>query len=55
VLEGGLAFAPDSVELRIELGFLHLKRNDRTNARTMLVQRLRRRRSGPMFWLHWPR
>jgi Tfp pilus assembly protein PilF len=40
VLESGLAFAPDSVELRMELGFLHLKRNDRTKARAMLVQAL---------------
>jgi tetratricopeptide (TPR) repeat protein len=40
VLEGGLAFAPDSVELRMELGFLHLKRNDRSKARAMLMQAL---------------
>src|SRR5262249_9350204 len=29
LLEGGLAFAPDHVELRMALGYLHLKRNDR--------------------------
>jgi Tfp pilus assembly protein PilF len=40
VLESGLAFAPDSVELRMELGFLHLKRNNRAKARAMLSQAL---------------
>ena len=40
VLESGLAFAPDSVELRTELGFLHLKRNNRAKARAMLLQAL---------------
>src|SRR5262249_31359784 len=34
LLEGGLAFAPDQVELRMALGYLHLKRNDRASART---------------------
>lgn len=40
VLENGLAFAPDSVELRTELGFLHLKRNNRAKARATLLQAL---------------
>ena len=40
VLESGLSFAPDSVELRMELGFLHLKRNNRAKARAMLSQAL---------------
>ena len=33
VLESGLAFAPDDLDLRMGLGYLHLKRNDRTKAR----------------------
>jgi tetratricopeptide (TPR) repeat protein len=37
-LESGLAFAPDMVDLRMELGFVHLKRNDRATARTMFLQ-----------------
>jgi Flp pilus assembly protein TadD len=38
VLESGLAFAPDMVDLRMELGFVHLKRNDRVRARTLFLQ-----------------
>jgi Flp pilus assembly protein TadD len=38
VLESGLALAPDMVDLRMELGFVHLKRNDRAKARTMFQQ-----------------
>jgi Tfp pilus assembly protein PilF len=38
VLESGLGFAPDSVELRMELGFLHIKTNNRVKARVMLQQ-----------------
>lgn len=35
VLESGIALAPDTLELRIELGFVHLKRNDRARARAI--------------------
>jgi predicted Zn-dependent protease len=35
LLEGGLALAPDHVELQMALGYLHLKRNDRASARTI--------------------
>jgi Tfp pilus assembly protein PilF len=35
VLESGIALAPDALELRIELGFVHLKRNDRAKARAL--------------------
>jgi len=38
VLESGLALAPDAVDLRMELGFVHLKRNDRAMARVMFLQ-----------------
>lgn len=38
VLESGLALTPDVVDLRMELGFVHLKRNDRTTARAMFLQ-----------------
>jgi predicted Zn-dependent protease len=35
LLKGGLAHAPDHVELRMALGYLHLKGNDRASARTV--------------------
>jgi tetratricopeptide (TPR) repeat protein len=35
ILESGIALAPGALELRIELGFVHLKRNDRAKARAM--------------------
>ena len=38
VLESGLAFAPDDLDLRMGLGYLHLKRNDRTKARSLFLQ-----------------
>jgi Flp pilus assembly protein TadD len=38
VLESGLALVPDVVDLRMELGFVHLKRNDRIKARTLFLQ-----------------
>jgi Flp pilus assembly protein TadD len=44
VLEDGLSLAPDSIELRMKLGFMHLKRNDRAKAREMMSQALA---SGP--------
>ena len=37
VLEAGLAAAPDALDLRMELGFHHLKRNDRKAARAMFT------------------
>jgi Flp pilus assembly protein TadD len=40
VLEGGLALVPGSIELRMELGFVHFKRNDRKKARAMMLQAL---------------
>lgn len=40
VLESGLALVPGSVEIRMELGFVHFKRNDRKNARAMMLQAL---------------
>lgn len=40
VLESGLALAPGSIEMRMELGFVHLKRNDRKSARAMMRQAL---------------
>jgi Flp pilus assembly protein TadD len=38
VLESGLALTPEVVDLRMELGFVHLKRNDRAMARTLFLQ-----------------
>src|SRR5437868_491762 len=38
VLETGLALTPDAVELRMELGYLHVKRNNRAEARAMFLQ-----------------
>jgi tetratricopeptide (TPR) repeat protein len=38
VLESGLALTPDAVELRMELGYLHVKRNNRAEARAMFLQ-----------------
>jgi Flp pilus assembly protein TadD len=38
VLESGLAFAPDDLDLRMGLGYLHLKRNDRAKARSLFSQ-----------------
>ena len=40
VLEGGLALVPGSIEMRMELGFVHFKRNDRKKARAMMLQAL---------------
>ena len=39
-LESALALAPDHVDLRMALGYLHLKRNDRASARSVF-QRVR--------------
>jgi tetratricopeptide (TPR) repeat protein len=38
VLESGLALTPGAIELRAELGFLHVKRNDRAKARDLFSQ-----------------
>jgi tetratricopeptide (TPR) repeat protein len=38
VLERGLASAPHMVDLRMELGYVHLKRNDRGRARAIFSQ-----------------
>jgi Tfp pilus assembly protein PilF len=38
VLENGIALAPDAVDLRMELGFMHIKRNNRTKARALFLQ-----------------
>jgi predicted Zn-dependent protease len=38
VLESGLALAPDAVDLRMGLGYLHVKRNDRAKARALFLQ-----------------
>jgi Tfp pilus assembly protein PilF len=38
VLEDGLALTPDAADLRMEIGFLSIKRNDRTRARAMFLQ-----------------
>jgi Tfp pilus assembly protein PilF len=38
VLENGLALTPDAVDLRMELGFVSIKRNDRAKARAMFLQ-----------------
>lgn len=37
-LESGVALAPGAVELQVALGQLHLKRNDRSKARDLLLQ-----------------
>jgi predicted Zn-dependent protease len=37
-LESGLALAPDVLDLRMGLGYLHVKRNDRAKARTLFLQ-----------------
>lgn len=41
VLESGLAFAPDAVDMQRELAAIHLKRNDRGRARELLQQALK--------------
>ena len=38
VLESGLALAPDALDLKMGLGYLHLKRNDRARARALFSQ-----------------
>jgi len=38
VLESGLALMPHAVDMRIGLGYLHLKRNDRVKARALFSQ-----------------
>lgn len=38
VLESGLALTPDAIDLQMELGFVHLKRNDRAAARALFLQ-----------------
>ena len=38
VLESGLAFSPDAVDLRMELGYVHIKRNGRASARALFLQ-----------------
>jgi Tfp pilus assembly protein PilF len=38
VLENGLALTPDDADLRMELGFISIKRNDRAKARLMFLQ-----------------
>jgi Flp pilus assembly protein TadD len=38
VLESGLAFSPDAVDLRMELGYVHIKRNSRASARALFLQ-----------------
>jgi tetratricopeptide (TPR) repeat protein len=38
VLESGLALTPDAVDLRMELGFVHLQRNNRATARAIFLQ-----------------
>jgi tetratricopeptide (TPR) repeat protein len=38
VLESGLVLTPDAIDLHMELGFVHLKRNDRAAARAMFLQ-----------------
>jgi tetratricopeptide (TPR) repeat protein len=37
-LEGGLALSPGAHDLRMELGYLHLKRNDRGKARALFLE-----------------
>jgi hypothetical protein len=34
------ALAPGSIEMRMELGFVHLKRNDRKKTRALMLQAL---------------
>jgi tetratricopeptide (TPR) repeat protein len=38
VIENGLELTPDVVDLQIDLALLHLKRNDRTKARSILLK-----------------
>jgi Flp pilus assembly protein TadD len=38
VIESGLELLPDAVDLRMELGFLHLKRNNRAKARALFLE-----------------
>jgi tetratricopeptide (TPR) repeat protein len=38
VLEHGLALTPDAADLRMELGFLSIKRNNRAKARALFLQ-----------------
>src|SRR5436853_409380 len=38
VLESGLALTPDVVDLRMGLGYLHVKRNERAKARALFSQ-----------------
>jgi Flp pilus assembly protein TadD len=38
VLESGLAFSPDAIDLRMELGYVQIKRNSRTEARALFLQ-----------------
>ena len=40
VLESGLALIPDAVDLRTQLGYLHIKRNNRAEARAIFSQLL---------------
>jgi tetratricopeptide (TPR) repeat protein len=40
VIENGLELTPDVVDLQIDLALLHLKRNNRTKARTTLLKAL---------------
>jgi tetratricopeptide (TPR) repeat protein len=50
VLESGLALAPDVVDLRMELGYVHFKRNSRAEARAMFVQVLAAAPERPDAW-----
>ena len=47
VLQDGLALLPGTLELQVELAFLHLRRNDRTTARMILSQSLAARPHHP--------
>jgi tetratricopeptide (TPR) repeat protein len=38
VLESGVALAPDAIDLRMELGYLHVNRNSRAEARAAFLQ-----------------
>ena len=38
VLERGLSLAPDAADLNLELGYVHLKRNGRAEARALFLQ-----------------
>ena len=40
VAEAGLQLTPDVIELQVDLGRLHLRRNDRVRARSLLLQAL---------------